>query len=732
MSKYQDINTFINGHDCLEHVVKVECDNKNETVYIVYKDNNGNKKCLKDTFYPFCWAKRAVENILFDGDRNKLHGELLVNNIERIELKTSDDSGKVNKRLSEGYCILYRAKKPMPFNTFSSFFTKAGVNLYPSKDEYYYSEAYFMVLPLAEQYLVSTGKRFFKGYSDYDELTRMSWTLRTNHNNGMLSCIGVTTNNGLKQVIEVEGKDYEERFISELNVILTFFNTIKSSIPDILTGYGTEGNLWDVLSERIKAHGTTLQELSSKVFRHPIYRSQRKSTLMIGEDTEFYNPTILWGINITDAKHAVKRAMADDKNIRKDSIDYVSAYTKINKKNKCIVKDLQFDELYNNKSLSYIYCNNTGLWTTKDKTCSIKDEYSLVSGRFIAKQSVLDELYEIDKIELEYNRSNFLTGQMLPVPFDRSCTMGTGSMWKSVMTAWSYENGISIPIPEKQRQIVGGLSRLFKVGFVNNVVKIDYNAFYPSIALSNKITLPTDISNVMPVLLEHMLSERERYKNLRNENRDNAEQVRKNILLAKKSGDKTLLEKYKYDLNLYYSLSKKYDRMQAPFKKFIVSWFGSISSPHFPWNEYEKGEEITCIGRQMFRLMIAHFDRKLGYKTVVGDSVVGDTELFIRDKAKGRVDRMKIKDMFDETKYSTDCLGREYDCSRKPYSVLCRSGWVDPSYIYRHKTDKPIYRVTDGNMTVECTEDHSLFDKNMEKILPSDIDENTKLEFFHC
>ena len=29
-----------------------------------------------------------------------------------------------------------------------------------------------------------------------------------------------------------------------------------------------------------------------------------------------------------------------------------------------------------------------------------------------------------------------------------------------------------------------------------------------------------------------------------------------------------------------------------------------------------------------------------------------------------------------------------YDISEKSFKVLCRSGWVQPAYIYHHKTDK--------------------------------------------
>ena len=63
--------------------------------------------------------------------------------------------------------------------------------------------------------------------------------------------------------------------------------------------------------------------------------------------------------------------------------------------------------------------------------------------------------------------------------------------------------------------------------------------------------------------------------------------------------------------------------------------------------------------------------------------------------------------------------------------MLCRSGWVEPSYIYRHNTDKPIYRVQDENMTVDVTEDHSLFNSEQEKIKPNEIGKNTKLEYYN-
>jgi hypothetical protein len=135
--------------------------------------------------------------------------------------------------------------------------------------------------------------------------------------------------------------------------------------------------------------------------------------------------------------------------------------------------------------------------------------------------------------------------------------------------------------------------------------------------------------------------------------------------------------------------------------------------------------------------MISHFN-KLGYTPIVGDSFTGDTPLFIKYKKDydfkkaGWIDIKPVSEIFDEDSSEIDGLGREYDYSEKPYWVLCRSGWCDCKYVYRHGTDKEIYRVTDSNTgaMVDVTEDHSLYNDKQQEIKPSEIDENTKLEYF--
>ena len=175
-----------------------------------------------------------------------------------------------------------------------------------------------------------------------------------------------------------------------------------------------------------------------------------------------------------------------------------------------------------------------------------------------------------------------------------------------------------------------------------------------------------------------------------------------------------------------------FDNLQLVRKIFCNSFYGSLSATKgamFPWKSQPCGERVTCTGRQILRLLISHFTR-IGYKPIVGDSVTGDTPLFIRYKDTGLINIVPISSIMNETLIEKDALGREYDCSAKPYQVLCRSGWHDIEYIYRHDTDKSIFRVEQDNTFVDVTQDHSLFDTEQKPIKQLDIKPTTQLETY--
>ena len=144
-----------------------------------------------------------------------------------------------------------------------------------------------------------------------------------------------------------------------------------------------------------------------------------------------------------------------------------------------------------------------------------KDGYRLVTGEYIVDRYLYDDLWECDKVELRYNLPNFLICKMLPVPFQKCCTMGTAGQWKAMLLAWCFENNLAVPMFGESKTFTGGLSRLLSVGYVDRVAKFDYNSLYPSIILTWDISDKKDLTKIMLHLLEYVLTQREKYNQLK-------------------------------------------------------------------------------------------------------------------------------------------------------------------------------------------------------------------------
>ncbi len=759
------IDTFFAGYDPMEHIIKFECGYNDDKVSIIYRNEKGEKRIKKEEFKPFVWAKKKTAQSLFNGDRETTKKMLLKYNIGCKALRIERNDGTVPERMINGYNLLFYAKGAMTFTDFMSFFSKGGMPIYPGpKDKNYGSKDYICVAPV-EQFMIQTGKRQFKGYDDYDDLVRLIYDLETTGLNpevDMIDQIGIKTNKGFEKIITVEGQG-EEKFNNELKAIGEFFDIIYEIKPDILTGHNREnfdGNFIDV---RLKKHGSSLKSFTEGRFKNGIYKKDKQSVLKLGGEMEYYYPTVMWGHHLTDSLFAVRRAMAVNSNIKSANLKYITKYSKLNKENRVYVPGKLINETWKDTSLTYLFNDENGNWlkyyedrTYVDENNRIWPRYSIIgenkvkdnkteeifelkTGRYIVERYLLDDLWETDKVEYKYNVTNYFISKMLPVSFDKCCTMGTAAVWKYIMLTWSYENNLAIPQLIDTKKFTGGLSRLLKCGFIKKQAKLDYNSLYPSIILTFGIRTLVDLQDTMPSLLEYLLTEREYYKDLKKKKIKEAIALAEEIEKTNDKKKKIELEHKKKEIE---AIANVYDNTQTCIKLICNGFFGSYGSGQpFPHSDILCAEETTCIGRQALRLMIHHFSnlstyqgKNLGneynYVPVVGDSFTWDTPLFIKYNDTGLIDIQPIAALINHDEIKVDALGREYDYSKKNYKVLCRSGWVEPSYIYRHKTDKPIYRVEEGDMRVDVTKDHSLFNDKGEKITPEEITENTKLEYY--
>lgn len=757
----EQIESFLNGSNPQERIIKIEGDYNDSKIHVIYRDEDGKMRIEHDDFYPFVWCKLSVCTKLYNGNRETLKQQMRLYGIKVKALRTNNSDGITPERMENGFRFMFYAQIPMSYTKFLEFFENGGCPVYGRKDDSSNRVQEFIAVSNTEQYMISTGKRLFKGYNDYDDLLRLTWDLETEgldpHVNA-ISQIGIRTNKGYQKIITIEGDTQSEKFENEIKAIDEFFRIIREINPDVITGHNTENFDWNFISVRLELAGTSMKEFTKDYFNGiGIYKKNKQAVLKLGGEMEYYFPTVFWGHNVTDSLQAVRRAQALDSSMKKADLKYVSAYSKIKKKNRVYIKGKLIDETWLNLNKVYAFNNDNGNWfktepKTFEKTFTNSDgvvtnrytfngynsklidnqtneEFEFVTGRYIAERYLLDDLWEGDRVEHRYNGSNFLVGKMLPISFEKTCTTGTAALWKYILMGWSYENGLALPDFTPRKSFTGGLSRLLTVGYVDRVVKLDYNSLYPSIILTYGIETNIDIMGVMSAMLEYVLTQRELYKGLKAEFGGKSKQMRK-LLETMTKGTKEYAET-EQKMNDFASESASNDKKQLPLKILGNSYFGAFGSGDtsgFNWSDIDAAEETTCCGRQSLRLMISHFVG-LGYKPIVGDSFTGDTPLFVKYNDSNLIDIKTIAEMIDEDSVEVDVLGREYDYSKKNYKVLCRSGWCEPSYIYRHKTSKPIYTVSEGEMSIDVTEDHSLFTEDKKEIKPSEIKPNTRLEY---
>lgn len=727
----EDINKFFEGSDPMKRIVAIELGYDNAEAEIVYVNDEGQKRIKKEPFKPFVWAKNSACIRMFGGQRGTLRAKMREYGIKVKPLYTCrEDNPYPNEKLANGYKYLFYATHKMSMGKFQNFFNEAGTPLKSKKkDNDDASSQEFMYLQPAEQFMIETGKRFFKGYDNYDDLKRMSFDLETeglNPRKHHISQIGIRTNKGYEKIITITGSTIEEKERNELNAINEFVQIIADEQPDVVFGHNTENFDWDFIIVRCQQYGIDFKQLSGQYLREGIYKQKRPTTLKLGGEVETYYATVMKYHNIVDSLHAVRRAMATDSSFESANLKYSTKYLHLNKHNRVYVPGNLIDSTWLVTDPVYAFNNENGDWYKVTKEKPIQNGYQFVTGKYIVERYLLDDIWEADKVELTLHETDFQLTKIMPTTFMRVCTMGTATQWKLILLTWSYLHNLAIPSLGKNKKYTGGLSRLLVTGYMTDICKGDYAALYPTTQITWNIEPATDFMHVTLPMLKYVLLQREEHKGLKKKSEKAAENIYNKLKEIDKDSEEYI--QLSEERNTLLADKVNHDNQQLVLKKLANSWFGSLGCPGLnPWGDLTAAEKTTCIGRMLLRIMIYRL-KELGYIPIVGDSVTGDTPLFIKYKNNGMIDIKPISEIIDENSIEKDELGREYDNSIKPYLVLCRSGWSEVDYVYRHETKKDIYRVGDDKSYVDVTKDHSLFKEDKTEIKPTDINSDTKLE----
>jgi DNA polymerase elongation subunit (family B) len=621
MSKvsFDKIEKFLEGHDPQQHIVAIESTYGDNFVDLIINDPQTGKRIERHEFKPFIWLKAEASQILYGGVKSKIREAMNRYSIKIKPLRVSSDDGYTPDRMENGYRFI--AQTTNGYSSLINFFKDGGVDIW--SEQY---KSLFLTLSPSEQFLIQTGKRLFKGIDDYNQLHRLQFDLETaglDASRHEIFQIGVKDNRGYEIILETKGDTPKDRRESEKRNIIQFFKIIHNLKPDLLTAYNSENFDWPFFERRCERLSLNFEDVVKTL--NPNVKIKRKdSQLKLGQETINYLQTYMWGYNVLDISHAVRRAQAINSDIKQWSLKYITKFSKVAKKNRVYVPGDKINSTWAD-TRDYWFNDEDGSWgllVGSEYTNELPESIKIVKGDYIVQRYLMDDLWETEQVDYIYNQASFLLAKILPTSYMRSSTMGTAGQWKLIMCAWSYENGLGVPSLESKRDFTGGLSRLLRVGYAGGgVVKFDFAALYPKTQLTWLIFPDLDITGVMEGLLTYVVDKRDEFKFLTGEHKDKSKELKelleKNI--TKLSNERIV--KAKSMIEKESKLSSDYDKKQLPLKILANSWFGSYGAPYiFPWGDSNCAEETTCRGRQSLRLMIKFFKEKYGFEPLVLDT----------------------------------------------------------------------------------------------------------------
>jgi DNA polymerase elongation subunit (family B) len=649
-----EIKTFLDGsNDELKYMVNIETDPNTNVANCIIHEPNHLPRIELHSYVPFMYMKdlKKYNKVLYHGDEQLDASMRKMYGIEFKHLNTGNQ-----KRLKDGFTILVTSTKS--FNAILNYFKNGGIDVYEKAktsggrikknsrgDAIFTNKEYFYSLKTNEQFLINRKARLFKGIEEYKEVHKLIFDIETTGlkpNMHRIISIGLWDNRGYEKVLEAEKEDDDE---SEINLIKKFFEEVIIKKPAIIAGFNSENFDFEFIVERAKILNLELDKLTTTLSDSDHIKRFHNASVKIGSSSEKYTATKMWGFSIIDIMHAAKRTAAQNTEMKNTKLKYLAKFEEIAKPNRTYIEGNKISSIWKENKIFVINEENEflqipdsyqkaaitlhALQVNKDKINpavhqltkkKILDENSgfvewfrgnaiprkmvnFIRGKKIVEQYNIDDLWETAQLDELYNQSSFLLAKIVPTSYQRVCTMGTAGVWNLLMSAWSYDNDLAIPINDKNKGFSGGLARCYRGGFNRKIKKIDYASLYPMIQLSENVFPIFDITGVMRKMLTYMTTTRNIYKKLANSDSLESEELE----LLRSTGHEDTYNKY-INGTLTDAERKGFKIKQLPIKILNNSLFGSLGSGFaFNWSDNDCASRITCTARLHLRHAISWF-----------------------------------------------------------------------------------------------------------------------------
>jgi len=317
----EEIQQFLEGGDPEKYIVAVEYDYRSSSIFKIKEDPINGKQIIKDKFVPFAWVGDLRPHKFYSNSKVRQKEAMSKHGIIIEKLNNHEQP-----RLVEGLNFIIKTTKT--YQNLVSFFREGGVN--PWGEE---SRQAIIILSPVEQYLIQKEKRLFKGFENYNDIHRLVFDIETTAlrpTDGMIFLVGILDNRGNSEIFYAHDDE------SERQLIISFFETLNRVRPTIIGGYNSSSFDWEWMFKRAEILGLNITEISNTL--HPnINIRRRESRLKLGAEMEEYMSTNMWGYNIVDIAHAVRRAQTINSDIKSWGLKYITQFIGANKESRVYV-----------------------------------------------------------------------------------------------------------------------------------------------------------------------------------------------------------------------------------------------------------------------------------------------------------------------------------------------------------------------------------------------------------
>jgi len=395
--------------------------------------------------------------------------------------------------------------------------------------------------PATEQYLTITGRTYFKGLA-FDGVRRLQFDLETtglDPDNDKIFMVSVSDSEGLRLIIDVA--DYDERGLIERLV-----EVIRQRDPDIIENHNIFGFDLNFLAKRARALGVDLA-----LGRDGTAPSNYQDVLKVGERTDNFNRWVIAGREDVDTLHAVRRYGAIVRDMRHQGLKEAARYFGV-------------------ASDSREYVPGPEIWSTFQRDQERVRRYAL------------DDVLEVDALSRLLHGTPFSLAQMVPKPYERIATSGTGQGLIEPLLVRAYlMHGRSLPGgTSRGGSYAGGRTELFTSGVVRHVVKADVASLYPSLMLTYKIGPRTDTLGAFPALLRELTTLRLQHK----------AEARRHPAGSQEA--------------------HTHEAASGAMKQLINSFYGSLGTSFALFGDLDAAGEVTRRGREVLGQMLMELDER--------------------------------------------------------------------------------------------------------------------------